>query len=161
MTSINEELSLLPAGDAYWKATLKDWARQQELRQLQICQQFAESRHETRQQTDEHHKRLAEQMWAKMNAQVEKMRSQQDAIMKKFREAEKKVEEACKDAETVYETELEMIRNFHMRSESPSPLPPSGKKPGTTVDKCRHLRIDDQGTQTQKINYHNQNETDM
>jgi membrane-bound lytic murein transglycosylase MltF len=53
---------------------------------------------------------------------VEKMRRQQDAIMKKFREAEKKVEEAGKDAKTVYETEMEMIRNFHMRSESPLPL---------------------------------------
>jgi hypothetical protein len=36
-----------------------------------------------------------------MKAQVEMMRCQQDAIMKKFREAEKKVKEAAQDAQTV------------------------------------------------------------
>jgi hypothetical protein len=60
------------------------------------------------------------------------MRHQQDAIMKIFRETEKKVEEAGEDAETVYKTEMEMIRNFYMRSESPSPLPPGGDNPGAT-----------------------------
>jgi hypothetical protein len=40
MTQINEDLSLLKAGDDYWKATLKDWANQQELRQLKF-EEFA------------------------------------------------------------------------------------------------------------------------
>jgi hypothetical protein len=86
-------------------------------------------------------------MRAKMNAQVETIRCQQDTTMKKYREAEKKVEEAGKDAGTIYETELIMIRNFYMRSEYPSPLSPSGEKPGSSgvlpaggaVNKCRHL----------------------
>jgi hypothetical protein len=84
MTRINEDLSLFKAGDDYWKAILKDWANQQELRQLQIREEFGELRQETHQQTDKNHKRLAEQMRAEMKAQVEKMRRQQDAIMKKI-----------------------------------------------------------------------------
>jgi hypothetical protein len=51
-----------------------------------------------------------------MKAQVEKVYRQQGAIMSKFREAGKKVEEAGNDAETVSETEMEMIRDFQMRS---------------------------------------------
>jgi hypothetical protein len=62
MTRINEDLSLFKAGDDYWKATFKDWANQQELRQLQICEQFGELRPETHQQTDKNQKRLPDEM---------------------------------------------------------------------------------------------------
>jgi hypothetical protein len=67
-----------------------------------------------------------------MKAQFKEISRQQDAIMKRFREAKKKVQDAGKDVETVYETEMKMIRNFNMRSKSPSPLPPSGEKACTT-----------------------------
>jgi hypothetical protein len=71
-------------------------------------------------------------MRAEITTQVEKMRHQQDAIMKKFSEAETKIQEAGKDAETVFEIEMEMIRNFHLRSKSPSSLPRSREKSCTT-----------------------------
>jgi vesicle coat complex subunit len=89
-------------------------------------------RQETCEATDDNYKRLAAQMRTEVKAQAEMMHRQQDAIMKRFRESENKIEETGKDAKTVYETEMEIIRNVYMRSESPSPLPCNGEKPATT-----------------------------
>jgi hypothetical protein len=68
MTRINKDRSLLKASNYYWKATLKDSANQQELRQVPICEEFGELRRETHLQTNKNHNRLAEQMQAKMRA---------------------------------------------------------------------------------------------
>jgi ABC-type proline/glycine betaine transport system ATPase subunit len=169
VTRTNEDLSLLKSGNDYWKATLKYWDNQQDLRQPQICKEFGELRQETRQQTNENHERLAKQMQAEMKAQVEKMRRQQYNIIKKIRVAENKIEEADNDAETVDKTDMEMMRNFHMRNESPLPLPPCGENwvllgfslQEAAVDKSSQLRIHHQATQPTKINHHNRNKTDM
>jgi hypothetical protein len=100
-------------------------------------------------------------MHAEMKAQVQKMRLQQDDIMIKFIEVKKKVEEAGKDAETVYETEMEMIQNLHIRIEAASPRRPRRKtqvqwgllQPEAAVDKCHYLRIYEQVTQGLTSNY--------
>jgi hypothetical protein len=70
--SVQRRSESLKAGDDYWNATLRDWANhwQQELRQIQILEEFGELSQQTRQQTDDNHKHLAEQMRAKMKAQV-------------------------------------------------------------------------------------------
>jgi hypothetical protein len=53
--------------------------------------------------------------------------------MRRLREAEKKVDEADdQNADTVYETEMEMLRNFDMRSGAPSPSPPQGQTRSTS-----------------------------
>jgi hypothetical protein len=63
-----------------------------------------------------------------MKVQVEKLNKEQDEIMRRLTEAEKKVDEADdENAETVDEIKIEMLRNFHLRSGAPSPSPPKGK----------------------------------
>jgi hypothetical protein len=53
MTRINKDLILLNAGNDYWKATLKDRANQQDLRQLHISKEYGKLRPEPRRRTNE------------------------------------------------------------------------------------------------------------
>jgi hypothetical protein len=62
-----------------------------------------------------------------MEAQYEKMKCDHDACMKRFKEAEIQVEEAGNEAEMVYDTEIEMSRNFRIGS---GPATPGGEMPG-------------------------------
>jgi hypothetical protein len=48
--------------------------------------------------------------------------------MRRFKESQKKVEQGGPEADTVYETEMEILRGFHFRSRAPSPSPPNGEK---------------------------------
>jgi DNA-binding ferritin-like protein len=62
-----------------------------------------------------------------MKVQVEKLKKEQDEIMRRLRGAEKKVDETDdENAETVYQTKMETLRKFHMRSGAPSPSLPQG-----------------------------------
>jgi hypothetical protein len=69
-----------------------------------------------------------------MKVQVEKLQKEQDEIMRRLREPEKKLDKAeDKNAATVYETEMEMLQKFHMRSGTLSLSRPQGQMPGTSV----------------------------
>jgi hypothetical protein len=50
--------------------------------------------------------------------------------MRRFKESQKKVEEASPVAERVYETEMEMLWGFHFGSRAPSPSFPNSEKLG-------------------------------
>jgi hypothetical protein len=51
--------------------------------------------------------------------------------MRQFKESQKKAEEAGPEAETLNETEMEMLRGFHFHRGAPSLSPPDGNKPDT------------------------------
>jgi chromosome segregation ATPase len=144
---INDDVRLLKVGEDYWKTAVTEWAAQQEQRQLRIAEEIGNIREESHRRTHESHKEIAEQLRKEMKVQVEQLKKEQDEIMRRLREAEKKVDEADdENAETVYETEMEMLRNFHMRSGAPSPSPPQGKTPGTSWASRPEDKV--------KINYH-------
>jgi hypothetical protein len=129
---INDDVRLLKVGEDYWKTAVTEWAALQEQRQLRIAEEIGNMREESHCRTHESHKEIAEQLPKEMKVQVEKLKKEQDEIMRGLREAEKKVDEADNEnANTVYETEMEMLRNFYMRSGAPSPSPHQRKIPGT------------------------------
>jgi hypothetical protein len=129
---INDGFRLLKVGQDYWKTAVTEWAAQQEQWQLRIAEEIRNIREESHCCTHESHKEIAEQLRKEMKVPVEKLKQEQDEIMRRLRDAEKKVDEADdENTETVCETEMEMLRNFHMRSGSRSPSPPQGKTPDT------------------------------
>jgi hypothetical protein len=68
-----------------------------------------------------------------VKVQVDKLKKEQDQIIRRFKEAEKRVDEADdENAATVYESRIEMLQNLHMRSGAPSPSPFQGNRPCTS-----------------------------
>jgi hypothetical protein len=106
---------------------------QQEQQQLRIAEEIDNIREKSYRCTQLSHKEIAEQRRKEMKVHVETLKKDQDQIMRRLREAEKKVDKADnKNAETVNETEMEMLLNFYMTLGAPSLSPLQGKTPGTS-----------------------------
>jgi hypothetical protein len=117
---INEDLRLLKAGDDYWKTSFQNWAREHE--QCQAClsanvhQQTGKIRDDTRNDAA-NNRRLLDQFRREANFCQDQLRREANEIMQRVREAERRLENARRDIETVYNMEIETLRNFHNYSE--------------------------------------------
>jgi HSP90 family molecular chaperone len=74
--------------------------------------------------TQESHKEIAKQLWKQMKVQVKKLNKDQHEIWRRLREAHKTVDKAeYKNVDIVYDTEIQILRNFDAKSGAPSPSP--------------------------------------
>jgi hypothetical protein len=85
-------------------------AAQHEQWQLRIGEEIGTIREDNHCRMDESHKDIAEQLWKDMKVQVEKLKKEQDEIIRRLRKAEKKVDEADNEnVERVYKTEMDIL----------------------------------------------------
>jgi hypothetical protein len=125
---INNDVHLLQVRKDYWKTDVTEWAAPQEPRQLRNAKEIGNIREESHCGIHECHTDIAEQLHKEMKVQVEKIQKDEDEIMRRLREAKKQGDEADNEnAETDYSTEIEILRNFQLRSGAPLQAPPKEK----------------------------------
>jgi hypothetical protein len=91
---INGDVHLFKVGEVNWKTAVTEQATQQEQLRLRIAEEIGNIIEESYHCTHEDHKEIAKQLCKEMKVQVEKLKYEQDEIMRRLREAENKVDEA-------------------------------------------------------------------
>jgi hypothetical protein len=135
MNRINTDLRLIKAGDDYWRHAVQSWAQGQGQPQTEFAsdveRRIAEIRHQVEREQVNNQKRLEAEFRAELHKFEEQRKRDEerckstDALMaKRLQAAEDKLRKAkSSDAQTIFDTEMEAIRNFHIHTPSREAIP--------------------------------------